>query len=106
MSIFRITLATFEVSLAKLALDKSPTTICIPCETCPNGKLKDWTYQCKEYGESEDEEVPGWVEIDELEVGQPHGRDHSEHDAEDATHNRFWGKDVYVENSFNILLNY
>ncbi len=25
-----------------------------------------WTYQCEEYGEPEDEEVPGGVEIDEL----------------------------------------
>ena len=46
--------------------------------------------QGEEEGEAEDEEVPGGVEVDELEVGEAHGRDHAEHDTEDAANDGAW----------------
>ena len=46
------------------------------------------TNQRKEDGESEHKQVAGGVEVDKLEVGQTHGGDHPEHDAEDAANYR------------------
>ena len=45
------------------------------------------SYQSKEYGEPDDKQVSGRVEVNKLEVGQSHRGDHPEHDTENAAHN-------------------
>ena len=44
-------------------------------------------HQGEEERESEDEEVPGGVEVNELEVGETHSSDHTKHHTEDAANN-------------------
>ena len=47
-------------------------------------KLKEVSHQGKENWEPDNKQVPGWVEINKLEVGQPDSRDDAKHDAENA----------------------